>query len=306
MGQASTTRRLGTLNSGEVDMHIELIEFLLRGMLLGAIYGMLAFPVSLLYATTDSVDLSVGAYAVLAAAVAMLVGGPLGIVLALGAAVVASCAVGLLSGRIHGRRGVRSDPLVVVLATFGFAMILESFVLTVFGKDPMVRQAFEQSWQWAGIHLNPQGLINVVTALALVLMLYMWLYRSTWGRDMRACAASALAAALAGIPVRSIALMTYMVGGLLAGIAGVLILYTTGASYSAGLNLTIAGFGAAALFGLHSPLRGFAGGIVIGMVQAISAGYLPSGWAGAAPLLFTLLVLVTGRANVAGIAGGRA
>lgn len=287
-------------------MPIELIEFLLRGILLGAVYGMLAFPVSLLYVTTDSVDLSVGAYAVLAAAVSMSVGGATGIALALGASVAASLLVGLLSARIHGRRGVRSDPLVIVLATFGFAVILESFVLTVFGKDPMVRQAFDQSWIFGGIHISPQGVVNVLIALMLVLLLYLWLYRSAWGRDMRACAASSLAAVLAGIPVSRIALMTYVMGGLLAGIAGVLILYTTGVSYSAGMNLTISGFGAAALFGLHSPLRGFLGGIVIGMVQSLSAGYLSSGWSGAMPMLVTLLVLITGRANVAGIAGGRA
>lgn len=287
-------------------MHTELIEFLLRGVLLGSVYGMLAFPVSLLYATTDSVDLSVGAYAVLAAAVAMAISGPWGIALALCAAVGASLVVGLLSARIHGRRGVRSDPLVVVLATFGFAVVLESVVLTVFGKDPMVRQAFDHAWLLGGIHISPQGVINVATALVLVALLYLWLYRSAWGRDMRACAANSLAAVLAGIPVSRIALTTYVMGGLLAGIAGVLILYTTGVSYSAGLHLTIAGFGAAALFGLQSPLRGFLGGVVIGMVQSISAGYLPSGWASAMPMLVTLLVLVSGRANVAGIAGGRA
>ena len=287
-------------------MHIEFIEFLIRGILIGAVYGMLAFPVSLLYATTDSVDLSVGAYAVLAAAVSMAVGGVLGIALALGAAVAASLIVGLLSARIHGRRGGRSDPLVVVLATFGFAVVLESLILTVFGKDPMVRQAFDQAWMLGGIHISPQGVLNVATALLLVALLYVWLYRSAWGRDMRACAASSLAAVLAGIPVSRIALATYVVGGLLAGIAGVLILYTTGVSYSAGLHLTIAGFGAAALFGLQSPMRGFAGGVAIGMVQSLSAGYLPSGWASAMPMLVTLMVLVSGRANVAGIVGGRA
>ena len=46
-------------------MMLELSEFLIRGALLGAIYGLLAYPVSLLFATTDSVDLAVGAYAVL-------------------------------------------------------------------------------------------------------------------------------------------------------------------------------------------------------------------------------------------------
>lgn len=285
-------------------MLIELMEFLLRGMLLGAIYGLLAFPVSLLFATTDSVDLGVGAYAVLAAAIVMVVGGPAGIALGLAGAVAASLIAGLLSQRIN--RGAKKDPLVVVLATFGFATILESFVLTFFGKDPMVRQAFDTFWRWGPIRVSPQAAINVATALALLVMLYLWLYRSPWGRDMRACAANAMAAVLAGIAVRRIALLTYGVGGLLAGIAGVLILYTTGASYSSGLNLTISGFGAAALFGLHNPLRGFVGGVVIGMVQALAAGYLPSGWASTMPLLFILLVLASGRVNVAGIAGGRA
>lgn len=283
---------------------LEFAELLLRGLLLGAIYGMLAYPVSLLFATTDSVDLSIGAYAVLAAAITMVVSGPVGIVAGLLGAVMASLLVGLLSQRINRR--AHQDPLVVVLATFGFATILESFVLTMFGKDPMVRQAFDVFWNVGSISISPQALINFAVALILLVVLYVWLYRSVWGRDMRASAASAMAAILAGIPVRRIALMTYMVGGLLAGIAGVLILYTTGTIYSAGLNLTISGFGAALIFGLRSPLRGFAGGLIIGIVQGLSAGYLPAGWAGALPLLFILLVLASGRANVAGIAGGRA
>jgi branched-subunit amino acid ABC-type transport system permease component len=72
------------------------------------------------------------------------------------------------------------------------------------------------------------------------------------------------------------------------------------------LHLTISGFGAALILGLRSPLRGFAGGLIIGVVQGLSAGYLPAGWAGAVPLLFILLILASGRANVAGVAGGRA
>lgn len=123
---------------------LEFAELLLRGLLLGAIYGLLAYPVSLLFATTDSVDLSVGAYAVLAAAITAAVGGVVGIAVGLLGAVAASLAVGLLSQRVNRR--AHQDPLVVVLGTFGFATILESFVLTVFGKDPMVRQP----WRTAG------------------------------------------------------------------------------------------------------------------------------------------------------------
>lgn len=285
-------------------MTIELIEFLIRGALLGAIYGLLAFPVSLLFVTTDSVDLAIGAYAVLAASAAMAFGGVPGVLLGLGAAILASLVMGLLSQRMT--RGGSRDPLVVVLATFGLATFLESFVLTFFGKDPMVRQPFDTYWTLGAIHVSPQAAVNVAIGLALLAMLYVWLYRTSFGRDMRACAASTAAAALAGIPVQRVSLLTYVVGGLLAGIAGILVLYTTGTSYSAGLNLTISGFGAAVLFGLHSPLRGFVGGVIIGVVQALAAGYLPDGWSSAASLAFILLVLASGRMNVAHVAGGRA
>ncbi|WP_454719937.1 MULTISPECIES: iron chelate uptake ABC transporter family permease subunit [Cupriavidus] len=281
-----------------------LLEFLLRGALLGATYGLLAMPIGLLFVTTGSVDLAIGAYAVLAAAVAMSAGGAAGVALGLAAAVAASLAVGLLSLRLgHGRA---RDPLAMILATFGVAAFLESLVLTRFGKDPMIGQTFDDYWQLGALRVSPQSAINLGIALIVLALLYLWLYRTAFGRDMRACAANALAAALAGIPVRRIALLTYLAGGLLAGLAGVLILYTTGTGYGDALHLTISGFGAALLFGLQSPLRGFAGGLAIGMVQALAAGYLPAGLSTAAPLLFILLVLAGGRMNVAAIAGGRA
>lgn len=283
---------------------LELTEFLIRGALLGAIYGLLAYPVSLLFVTTDSVDLAIGAYAVLAASIAYTFSGPAGIAMAIASAVAVSWLVGVLSMSIN--RGRKPDPLVAVLATFGLATFLDSFVLTIFGKDPMVRQPFDTFWEFADIRVSPQAGINLAIGLVLLCALYVWLYRTAIGRDMRACAANALAAALAGIPVRRISLLTYMAGGLLAGIAGVLILYTTGTNYSAGLGLTIWGFGAAVLFGMNNPLRGFLGGIVIGVVQALSAGYMPGAWATAAPLAFILIVLATGRLNVAHVAGGRA
>ena len=78
------------------------------------------------------------------------------------------------------------------------------------------------------------------------------------------------------------------------------------AGISGGRGVTIWGFGAAVLFGMTKPLRGFAGGIAIGIVQALSAGYLPGAWATVAPLGFIMIVLAAGRLNVAHVAGGRA
>ena len=123
---------------------------------------------------------------------------------------------------------------------------------------------------------------------------------------MRACAVNPKGALLAGINVPYVWYATYLAGGLLSGLAGVLLLNTTGLAYSSGGHLTTSAFGAAILFGLKGPAHAFAGGILIGIVEAVSTGFLPGAWATAVPLLFIFIVLASGRLNVAEVAGGRA
>jgi branched-chain amino acid transport system permease protein len=282
----------------------ELFELSMRGLFLGVTIGLLALPISLLYLTTDSVDLAVGPYAVLAAAVALLVGGIGGAAAGVFAAVVASMIVGAISLRLN--QPGKQDPITVVLATFGAATLLESLILTVYGKNPIVRRPFEELWDVFGVRISPQVGINVLVALGILAALSLVLYATPFGRAMRASAINPLGAALAGVPVPGIWFATYVIGGLLAGIAGILILNTTGMDYTNGLPFTLGAFGAAILFGLRSPLRAFLGGIGMGLVQAWSAGYLPGAWATAVPLIFTFLVLSSGRMSRAVIAGGRA
>jgi branched-subunit amino acid ABC-type transport system permease component len=286
----------------------ELLEFSARGVLLGVTYGLLAFPISLLFIATDTVDLAVGAYAVLAGAVAMFVGGSthpaLGMLAGVLIGVLASAAIGSVSLML-GRRQ-KGDPLVLVLASFGFAILLESVVLTLFGKDPFIRQPFSYFWDIGGIRISPQAGVNVVVGLLLVAAVYGLLYRTSWGRDVRASANNERAALLAGIPVRALQFSAFMLAGLLAGIAGVLVLYTSGMDFATGMHLTLAGFGAAIVFGLHGPLRGFFGGLAIGVVETISSGYVNGGLASLVPLVFIFAVLTLGRVGRQGPAGVRA
>jgi branched-subunit amino acid ABC-type transport system permease component len=286
----------------------ELLEFSARGVLLGVTYGLLAFPISLLFIATDTVDLAVGAYAVLAGAVAMFVGGSthpaLGMLAGVLVGVLASAAIGSVSLML-GRRQ-KGDPLVLVLASFGFAILLESVVLTLFGKDPFIRQPFSYFWDIGGIRISPQAGVNVVVGLLLVAAVYGLLYRTSWGRDVRASANNERAALLAGIPVRALQFSAFMLAGLLAGIAGVLVLYTSGMDFATGMHLTLAGFGAAIVFGLHGPLRGFFGGLAIGVVETISSGYVNGGLASLVPLVFIFAVLTLGRVGRQGPAGVRA
>lgn len=281
----------------------EFIEYVVRGALLGVTYGLLAFPVSLVFITTGSVDVALGAYAVLAVAIMYTVGGPLGLFLAIGAAVVAAGIVGVVSMRLNRPGAV--DHIIPVLGTFGLATFLESAILTYFGTAPMIRQPFDTFWNVFGIRISPQFGINVAICLAILTALYLIINRTPFGRSMRASAVNPVGAALTGIPVRQIWFATYILGGVMAGIAGVLILFTTGADYSTAFTLTIWGFGSAIIFGLRSPLRGFLGGLIIGIAQALCAGYLPSSLSTTVPLIFIFIVLALGKNNQIAATGGR-
>src|SRR5262249_23745869 len=143
-----------------------------------------------------------------------------------------------------------SHAIMGVLATFGAASFLESLVLTEFGKDPMIQQPFLEFWSLGGIRISPQAGINIAVGLVILGGMMWLLFYTPYGRSMRASSINPTGAMLAGIPVRLVWFSTYLIGGLLAGIAGLLILYTTGIGFDSGLPLTTTSFGAAILFGL--------------------------------------------------------
>jgi branched-chain amino acid transport system permease protein len=141
-------------------------------------------------------------------------------------------------------------------------------------------------------------------ALTLLGLLMLILFKTALGRSIRAAAVNPKGATLAGVPVELVRFFTFVAAGVLSGVAGLLYLYTFGLDYSLGMDLTLAGFGAAIIFGIHSPLRAFFGGIAIGIVEALSTAYAPAELATIIPLIFIFVVLVARPAQIA--SGARA
>lgn len=285
-------------------MLFEFAEFTVRGILLGLTYGLVALPIALLFVTTDSVDMAAGGYAVLAAAVVLLVPGPIGIALAVAAGILASAITGLVSLKIN--RPGSGAAMTGVLASYGLAVFLESFVLTVRGPDPMISQSFTTWWNFGGLRIDPQFGINCVVSLACLAALWFLLFRTSYGRAMRASAINPFGATLAGVPVWRVWFLTFLIGGALSALAGVLIVKTTGITYNNGLPLTLSSFAAAVLLGLGGPSRAFLGGIVMGVIEGLSSGYLNGAWGSSVPLIFIFLILASGRASKQALVGARA
>jgi branched-subunit amino acid ABC-type transport system permease component len=274
----------------------ELLEYLVHGVLLGTTYGLIAIPISLVYATTRAVDVAVGSHAVVGGVVAGTIGGAAGIGLGLLAG-MASAAIVATVYVILRTRG-KGDPITIVLATFGIAAALESVVLTIHGRDPVIHSNFSTFWDIGGIRVNPQSVINLGIGLGLMVLLLVFLERTRLGRSLRAGADDPVAAGLVGIAVTKLQFGAIVLQGLIAATAGILLVYTTGLTYADGLSLTLTAVGAAAIFAFRSPVHSFVGGVLFGVVEALVGGYTTGHLWSAVPFLFILVVLATGRSTV--------
>jgi len=279
------------------------LEFVVRGLLLGSVLGILALPMGLLFTTVRTIDFAVGAYALLAAAVAAAVPGLPGLAAGLLCAVGAAGVMGSLYLLL--RRFGCEDAIVPALMSFGLAVAIASLVLLIWGTQPFLREGFSTFLSIAGLRISPQGLVDLAIELGIVATLQAVLHRTDLGRMMRATAANPAGAALAAIPVEALQFATFAAGGLLAGVAGLLIMYSSGLDFTAPLGLTLSGFGASIIFGIGSPLRAMLGGFAMGTAEALGAGYSSGMVAGMVPFAFVLIVLATTRFGEHGLAGDR-
>ncbi|MBR1125686.1 branched-chain amino acid ABC transporter permease [Bradyrhizobium lablabi] len=279
-----------------------MIEYVIRGLINGAVYGILALPMSLLFATAGTVDFAIGAYALIAAAVATSVAGTLGLVAGVLSALLASAVMAGIFALLKrsGEEGIR-----VALASFGLSVAIASIVLLIWGTQPFVRPTFSRMLEIGGLRINPQGLINVAISVGLVALTYYLLRATSLGRMMRAAAANPVGAELAAIPVLGVQCGTILAGGLLGGLAGLLILHSAGLDFTASLSLTFIGFAAAIIFGIQTPLRSLFGGLAMGVVEALSAGFTSGMVTSMIPSAFMLVVLMTGLLGSNRFAGDR-
>jgi branched-chain amino acid transport system permease protein len=281
----------------------DLGTYLVQGMGIGALYAVMALPLSIVWSTTGCFDVAVGAYATLGGLTAVRIGLPAGIVcgLAVGlasGALVASCLV------ILDRRGSR-DTVSVLIVGLGLLTAAQSVALWLFGTAPARVNLFSWAWQLAGVQVQPEHALSLAVVTALLLVTTVLLNATSLGRIMRACAQNPHDAPLVGIAPRRVQFIVLMVAGLLGAAAGILLCTTRGLSYDSGLHLVLSALGALILLGVRGPVTAVLGGLLMGVVESLSNGFLPESVAGIVPLAVIAVVLASGRFEPK-LAGARA
>lgn len=280
------------------------LEILFNGIFLGAIYALFAVPMSVIWVTTDVIDVSIGAYAVVAGVVVAALGLPWGPVAGLAAAIALGCMTGSVFLGFHALR-LMKDAMPIVLATFAFMLLVESAILVVVGTDNQFVDRMSGNLNLGGAVLSVQGMFNLALSVVLMITLSVVLKRSPAGLRMRACAISSKGASLVGIPVKRTQFLTFVLCAGIAGVGGILAAMSIGMTYASAFTFTTIAFSSTVVLGKRGPLPAFFGGLLVGLAESLSQTYLPSGWAHAVPAALIILILASGRLPSAAFSGAR-
>jgi branched-chain amino acid transport system permease protein len=228
---------------------------------------------------------------VLAGAVA-LAGLPLWVAVPL--AVAMSAAIGWVMQRVILENARHSDHLTLVMLTIGVALALRGAAALVFGRDISFVPEFGilPLILVGNVYVPSQGVWIVLTLAVLSLALWHLFSRTLFGKAMRAASQEPRAAALCGIEPRNVTLVAMVTAAAIGGLAGALMAPISAASYESGIFLGLKGFAAAVVGGLGNPLGAIVGGLLIGVIESLTAGYVASGFKDAIGFLVLILVLI--------------
>jgi branched-chain amino acid transport system permease protein len=261
----------------------EWINVILQGVLIGGLYAMFAAGLSLIFGVMRLVNIAHGDLIVLAAYVALMVTETLGIdpliSLIVVAPIMALIGYALQRGLLNFTLG--EDILPPLLVTFGLSIILQNGLLELFTADSRKLQAGAieiQTFQlMSGVWVGVLPLIQFVVAVLVIALLQGLFYRTALGRAFRATSDDQPVAQLMGLDTRHVFAMAMALSLAVIAIAGVFLAVRANFDPSIGPARLIFGFEAVIIGGLGSMWGTLAGGIILGVSQAIGAQINP-GW----------------------------
>ncbi|MDO9411021.1 MAG: branched-chain amino acid ABC transporter permease [Pseudolabrys sp.] len=256
---------------------------ILQGVLIGGLYAMFAAGLSLIFGVMRLVNIAHGDLIVLAAYIALMATTSLGLdpLTSLIIVVPAMALIGYALQRGLLNRTLGDDLLPPLLVTFGLSIIIQNGLLELFTADSRKLQAGAIEVQtlqvMQGVWVGALPFIQFVVAVAVIAGLQQLFYRTALGRAFRATSDDQAVAQLMGLDTRHVFAMAMALSLAIVAIAGVFLAVRANFDPSIGPARLIFGFEAVIIGGLGSMWGTLAGGVILGVAQAIGAQIDP-GW----------------------------
>ncbi len=264
------------------------LQQLINGVVLGAIYALVALGYTMVYGILGLINFAHGEVVMIGAMVALTViqlllasgvalPGPVVAALGLAVAIPTCMLLGFTIERV-AYRPLRGAPRLAALITaIGMSIVLQNVAMIIWGRQyhsfPALLPATPH--QLAGATITDlQIFIVLLAALIMAGLLYL-VHRTRLGRAMRATSQNPEIAGLMGVNINTVISITFVIGSALAAVAGVMIsAYYGVAHYFMGFMLGLKAFTAAVLGGIGNLAGAMLGGLLLGLIESLGAGYI--------------------------------
>lgn len=275
-------------------MFSEFLQYLFTGITIGATYALIALGFTLIYNASHVINFAQGEFLMIggmATVSLMAMGVPM--LLAIILAVVLAGILGILLQRFAIAPAKQADVVTLIIITIGASIFIRGLAQLVWGKEYHVMPNFssDEPIRIFGAVLNSQSLWVLGIGAILVVGLVLFFTRTLIGKAILATSMNKEAARLVGIRTQLVLMLAFMVSALLGSVAGVVVAPITFTSYDIGIMLGLKGFVAAAIGGLGSGVGAVVGGLLLGVVEAMAAGYISSDYKDAVAFSMILVVL---------------
>ena len=274
---------------------IELLQLSIYGIVLGSILTLGAIGVSMIFGILRFAHfahgdlITVGAY--VGMGFLMMTHAPLWT--ALPAGMIGAAIVAVLIDQTVYKRIRRTQPVILLISSFGIGLILRSLVQVIWGPNVYsFPGGIQRPWMVWELAIIPNHLWILLAAVVIVTALHLFLTRTRIGKAMRAMSDNMDLALVTGIPAERVIMITWLLGGALAAGAGVLLGMDSRLTPTMGWNILLPVFAAAIVGGIGRPYGAIAGGMLIGLAMEISTLFLEPSYKPAVAFLIMVAVLI--------------
>jgi branched-chain amino acid transport system permease protein len=284
----------------------QFLQQLTNGLAVGGIYALIALGYTMVYGVLKLINFAhgdlftYGAYLGMTLLTSLLLTDRLGAVL--GVVVLAAMVMGLIAllGAILERaayRPLRESPrLSAVVSALGASIFLQNTIMLIYGARFQVYPENilpQTAVRLLGIDIPLIRILVVLVSLVMMAALYLFVQKTKIGTAIRAVAIDQGAARLMGIDVNHVILVVFLIGPALGGAAGLLVgLYYGQINFTMGWIYGMKAFTAAILGGIGNIPGAMVGGLLLGVIEALGAGYLSIAWKDAIAFFVLILILI--------------
>jgi branched-chain amino acid transport system permease protein len=262
------------------------LQQLINGLTLGSIYALVALGYTMVYGILGLINFAHGEVVMIGALTALTVikmlaasglPGPVVVLIGLLVAALVCMALGFTIERIAYRPLRNAPRLAPLITAIGVSIVLQQMAMLIWGRNYHSVPALLPGGghEILGASITDLQLIIVAVAGITMAGLTLLVNRTRLGRAMRATAENPAIAALMGVDANRIIALTFVIGSALAALAGVLVSANYGiAHYNMGFILGLKAFTAAVLGGIGNLAGAMVGGVLLGVIEALGAGYI--------------------------------